>query len=461
MARANIGMSMSAATSFPPGPPPRRGVVRSVRYYAAFARDPIGFVKSRFDTYGDAYYAPNADGGLFVFKHPDHLHEVLSTKASSFTKEHSAFATLSRVLGDGLLTSDGDTWMRQRRMIGPAFAPARIAEYGTVMVDEAAETVREWARGGERAVNEDMTTLTLRVVSRTLFGHDVLSKDIATIATAMSTFQRSLSSPDFLPSWMWTPARARLARNIDALDRLMYGLIASRRNASERRDLLQMLVTAVDTEGKGGKLTEEEVRDQLVTLFLAGHETTAHALSWTWLALAENPDVEAKLHEELDRVLAGRAPTVADALPYTEKVVSEALRMYPPVYGIARRAKEDVTIGSFTVPRGSEVMLWVYMTHHDPRWYPEPSEFRPERFDAELPKFAYLPFGGGPRACIGKSFAMMEARLLLATLAQRYRLRLARGERVELAPRITLTPRRGMKMIVSDRGGGGGRRGNA
>jgi cytochrome P450 len=443
---------MAAATSLPPGPPPRRGVVRSLRYYAAFARDPIGFVKSRFETYGDAYYAPNADGGLFVLKHPDHLREVLSTKASSFTKEHSAFATLSRVLGEGLLTSDGDTWTRQRRMIGPAFAPARIAEYGAVMVEGAHETVRLWQSGGTRDVNEDMTSLTLRVVSRALFGHDVAASELETIATAMASFQRQLSSPDFLPSWMPTPGRTRLTKNIEALDRLMHGLIANRRaKPSGKRDLLEMLVTAVDTEGKGGQLTEEEVRDQLVTLFLAGHETTAHALSWTWLALAENPDVEAKLHDELDRVLGGRAPTVADALPYTEKVVSEALRMYPPVYGIARRAKEDVTIGSFTVPRGSEVMIWVYLTHHDPRWYPEPSRFRPERFDAELPKFAYLPFGGGPRACIGKSFAMMEARLLLATLAQRYRLRLAKGERVELAPRITLTPKRGMKMIVESR----------
>ena len=221
-----------------------------------------------------------------------------------------------------------------------------------------------------------------------------------------------------------------------------------------------MLVTAVDTEGTGGRLRIEEVRDQLVTLFLAGHETTAHALSWAWYCLARNPDVERKLHVELDGVLDGRAPTVADLerLPYTEQVVSEALRMYPPVYAIARRAHDRRRRRRLDVPRGSEVMLWVYMTHHDPRFFPEPEAFRPERFAparlATLPKFAYLPFGGGPRACIGKSFAMMEARLLLATLAQRYRLTLAPGHRVEVAPRITLTPKRGMKMIVRSRASG-------
>ena len=194
-----------AARGLPPGPPPRRGVVRSLRYYAAFARDPIGFVKGRFDAYGDSYYAPNADGGLFVFRHPDHLREVLSTKASAFSKEHTAFSQLSRVLGEGLLTSDGETWTRQRRMIGPAFASARIAEYGAVMVDEALETVRRWEPGGVRAINDDMTALTLRVVSRALFGHDVAARDIDTIAHAMACVPEVAHEPGFLPKWMPSP----------------------------------------------------------------------------------------------------------------------------------------------------------------------------------------------------------------------------------------------------------------
>lgn len=454
----------------PPGPPPRKGIFRTLQYFAGFALDPMGFVKNRFDRYGDAYYAANPDGGLFVFRHPDHVREVLSTKASSFSKQHTAFTQLSRILGDGLLTSDGETWTRQRRMIGPAFSPARIAEYGAVMVEEALDTVRAWSAapaGQPRNINDDMTNLTLRVVSRALFGHDVSESDIQIVARAMHEFQRSLSSPDFLPAWIPLPARKRLADNAAALDALMLRLIRERREGTPRegarpgrRDLLEMLVTAVDTEakdGRGGSLSVEEVRDQLVTLFLAGHETTAHALSWTFLCLAQNPDVERKLHREIDDVLEGRPPTVADLerLPYTEQVVSEALRLYPPVYGIARRATEDVSIGPWQVTKGSEVMIWVYWTHRDPRFYPDPTAFRPERFAPEaaaaLPKMAWLPFGGGPRACIGKSFAMMEARLLLATLVQRHRVVLAPGEKVVVAPRITLTPKRGMRMIVSPR----------
>lgn len=466
--RTRSAEAPALAPRTPPGPPPRKGIYRTLQYFAGFALDPLGFVKKRFDNYGDAYFAANPDGGLFVFRHPDHIREVLSTKASSFSKQHSAFTQLSRILGDGLLTSDGDTWTRQRRMIGPAFAPARIAEYGAVMVDETLETVRAWDAGGVRNINDDMTNLTLRVVSRALFGHDVAEKDIQVVARAMHEFQRSLSSPDILPKWVPLPARKRLEDNAAALDALMYRLIRDRREEIARgqkregkKDLLEMLVTAVDSEAtddKRGSLSIEEVRDQLVTLFLAGHETTAHALSWTFYCLAQHPEVERELHRELDEVLGDRPPTVADLekLPYTEMVVSEALRMYPPVYGIARRATEDVVIGDeWKVTKGSEVMIWVYWTHHDPRFYPEPDVFRPERFAPEaaaaLPKMAWLPFGGGPRACIGKSFAMMEARLLLATLAQRHRLTLAPGQKVELAPRITLTPKRGMMMTLSRR----------
>lgn len=427
----------------------------TLRYYAAFALDPVGFVGRRFERYGDGYHAESGDGGLFVLRHPDHLHEVLATKASSFTKQHSAFTQLSRVLGDGLLTSDGETWTRQRRMIGPAFAPARMADYGAVMTAEALETARQWGRGGRRAVGDDLTALTLRVVSRALFGHDVAPDDIEVVARAMAAFQRSLTAPDVLPSWLPSPTRRRLEHHGAALDRLMYRLIEERRAhaGGERRDLLERLVTAVDPEGDGGGLTVEEVRDQIVTLFLAGHETTAHALGWAFYCLARNPGVEAALHAELDRVLAGRPPAVEDleSLPYLDRVVSETLRMYPPVYAIARRAREDVVIGDWDVPRGSEVILWVYWTQRDARFFPRPESFEPERFAAPVPKRAYLPFGAGPRACIGRSFATMEARLLLATLAQRYRVALPSGRRIDVRPRITLTPKRPIELRVTPR----------
>ena len=453
-------LATKPATDFPPGPPPRKGAVSSLKYYAGFALDPIGFVANRFEKYGDIYYAPNDDGGLFVLRHPDHLREVLTTRASSFTKEHTAFAQLSRVLGEGLLTSDGETWTRQRRMVQPAFAPARMAGYARVMVEESQRTADAWsAASGPREIGQEMMTLTLRIVSAALFGHDVPNADIEVVARAMHAFQRSLSTPDLLPSWMPNPSRRRLERALAALDDIIHRLIEQRmaqlqkEPASERSDLLELLVTAVDVEGRGGKLTIKEVRDQLVTLFLAGHETTSHAMTWTFACLAQNPEAERALHAELDEVLGDRAPVLADLerLPYTEQVVSEAMRLYPPVYGIARRAREDTEVGGFRVPNGSEVMIWVYLTHRDPRFFPDPEAFRPERFEKEraaaLPKLAYLPFGAGPRACIGRTFAMMEARLILATLAQRHRLVLARGQSLAAVPRITLTPKRGMRMI--------------
>jgi len=441
----------------------RKGVVGSLRYFTAFALDPIGFVAGRFRQYGDLYFTPTNDGGLYVIKHPDHMREVLVTRASSFTKEHTAFTMLQRVLGEGLLTTDGDTWTRQRRMVQPAFAPSRMAGYAQIMTGETRRTSDSWKSAGkrsERDMSDEMTSLTLRIVGRTLFGHDVPDDDIRAVGRAMDAFQRSLSTPDFLPAWLPTPGRRELDRSMRKLNAIIHGLIEARQSkpsAEPRSDLLEMLVTAVDVEGRGGTLSVKEVRDQLVTLFLAGHETTSNALTWTWALLAKNPGSERALHAELDAVLGDRAPELADLerLPYTEQVIAEAMRLYPPIYVIARRASEDTEVGGYPVPRGAEVILWVYMAHRDPRFFPDPEAFRPERFTkeavAQLPKLAYLPFGGGPRACIGKTFAMMEARLILATLAQRHRVALASGQSLDVRPRITLTPKRGMKMVVSTR----------
>ena len=312
-------------------------------------------------------------------------------------------------------------------------------------------------------MSREMMQLTLRVVCRALFGHDVSPRHIDDVGRAMTLFQASLIGLDLLPSWLPSPRRRRLTRALRALDAMTYSVIAERRQRGGQgaTDLLQRLLDAVDDEGDKGKLTEKELRDQLVTLLLAGHETTSHALTWTLCLLSQNPDVERALHAELDAVLGpqpgGRDPGYDDLaqLPLTEQVFQESMRLYPPVYTIARQAKEDTEIGGYPVPAGSDVMLWLYMTHHDPRFFPEPQAFRPSRFspeeEARRPKLAYLPFGAGPRACIGKVFAMVEGRLLLATLARRFRFELAPGQRVEAQPRITLVPRYGMKMRLRAR----------
>lgn len=450
----------------PPGPPVRRGLRDAIPFFLGFARDPLGFVGGRFSTYGDLYFVPSqrpGGPGLYVLRHPDHLHAVLVTHAARMRKEHSAFEQLSRVVGDGLLTTDGEVWRRQRRLLQPAFAQARLATYARTMTREAARVRDGLADGQSLDLSREMMELTLGVVCQTLFSHDA-RRDTDDVSRAMVALQDTASRPDFLPAWVPTPGRRRFRRAVEAIDRIVYRMIGERRALapeSAPQDLLQSMLAAVDSEGDGKGLGERELRDQLVTLFLAGHETTSHALTWTFYLLSQNPAAERALHEELDRVLGrgrdARLPTFEDLpqLPYTEMVLKESMRLYPPVYLLARRAAEDVEIGGYAIPKGSELVLWIYLTHHDARWFPEPDAFRPERFTAEaeakLPKNAYVPFGAGPRACIGKTFAMIEARLLLATLAHAFRLEHAPGHRVAMNPRVTLNPKHGMQMVARAR----------
>ena len=445
-----------------PGPAPRTAdILGRVRYGLNFLLDPMGFVGGRFARYGDAYFVgAEHDAGLFVLRHPDHLHQVLVERAKSFEKKHSAFAVLSEVLGDGLLTTDGEVWRRQRRLVQPAFAAKRLEGYAEAMVAETVSTLDGWTSGETRDVAADMTEITLRIVTRTLFGARSGDADIERVRSAMGALQRSLLGLGLpLPRWA-SPAYWRIQRATAALDTVIARYVADRRRAplaSERPDLLQMLIDARDPEDASAPLSDREIRDQLITLFLAGHETTANAMAWTFHLLGENPEVEQRLFAELDSVLGGRPPRYDDLaeLDYTERVVNEAMRLYPPVYVIARLAKEDVEIGDFLIPQGSEVVLWVWHTHRDPRWFPEPWRMDPDRFLPERararPRGSYLPFSHGPRACIGKRFAMIEAKLVLATIASRYRLVPDPNHPVEPKARVTLTPANGMKMTIHRR----------
>lgn len=439
----------------PPGPPPRKGgLLGNLRYGVSMLWDAIGFVERRFETFGDIYCAPNPDGHLYVLRHPEHIGEVLRSRAADFGKTHTALQRIGDVLGDGLLTSDGDLWRRHRRMIQPAFHRAKLAAYADSMVAEAARTADAWADGRRRDMSTEMMALTLRIVSQTLFSHDI-GDGTGGVGQAMNALHAALNRP-FLPDWVKLPSDRAYADGLAHLDGIIEGMLDARGGDGDGpTDLLQMLVTAEDEDGS--RLSRKEVRDHLLTFFLAGHETTSHALTWTLYLLAQNPAVADALHAELAGHLGDRLPTIddLDALPLTERVMKESMRLYPPAYAIARRAERDTSIGAWPVAAGSEVVSWIYFTHRDRRWFPEPDRFDPSRFEAEAeaarPRTSYLPFGAGQRMCIGHRFAMVEAQLVLAVLARRYRFRVAAGQRVGVRPRVTLTPRWGMRMDVETR----------
>ncbi|HEV8414004.1 MAG TPA: cytochrome P450 [Bryobacteraceae bacterium] len=423
-----------------------------------FRNDPAGFLEKMARQYGDVVYIPLGRQHIYCISHPDAIRGVLVTDQNKFKK--SRMLERARVLlGDGLLTSEGDHHRRQRRLVQPAFHRDRLAGYGAVMVGRAALVRDQWKPGQSFDVLQEMMRLTLAIVAKTLFSTEVDSEadEIGVALTEVfSLFEIILLPFSEILEKLPLPAVRRFKRARQRLDETIYRLIAERRaNPRDTGDLLSMLLLASDEEGSGG-MSDEQVRDEALTLFLAGHETTADALTWAWYLLSQNPQAEAVFHAELDQVLGGRLPSFEDLpqLRYTESVFAEALRMFPPAWGIGRRALEDYPVGDFLIPARSVVLMSPYVVHRDPRWFPDPLAFRPERWlaeDSSRPKFAYFPFGGGARVCIGERFAWMEGTLLLAAIGQRWRLRLEPGHRVEKHARITLRPKHGMRMIAESR----------
>ena len=391
---------------------------------------------------------------MFFAEHPDYIRDVLVTQNSNFVKGR-ALQKAKRILGDGLLTSEGETHHRQRRLVLPAFHRQRIASYGSVMVEHATRTSDQWQNGMSVDISQEMTRLTLGIVAKTLFDADVGKEadDIGEAMTVMLEMFHVLMYPfaellEKLP----LPMVRRYEKMRYRLDSTIYRIIDERRKAGvDRQDLLSMLLLARD-EDTGGKMTDLQVRDEAMTLFLAGHETTANTLSWTFYLLSQNPAAEAKLHAEIDEVLESRAPTFEDLpkLQYTEMIISESMRLFPPAWGIGRRSLVDQSIGPYSVPKDSIILLSPFVTQRDPRFFPEPEKFKPERWTAEakasLPAFAYFPFGGGARRCIGEGFAWAEAILILATLCKGWRVRLDQSNPVELNALFTLRPKNGIQM---------------
>lgn len=423
-----------------------------------FRKDPAGFLEKIARQYGDVVYIPLGRQHIYCISHPDAIRDVLVTQQNKFKK--SRMLERARVLlGDGLLTSEGEHHRRQRRLVQPAFHRDRLAGYGAVMAERTAFVRDQWQSGRPFDVLQEMMRLTLAIVAKTLFSTQVDSEadEIGTALTEVfSLFEIILMPFSELLEKLPLPAVRRFKRARKRLDETIYRLIAERRASGiDAGDLLSMLLLASDEEGSGG-MSDEQVRDEALTLFLAGHETTADALTWAWYLLSQNPEAEAAFHAELDRVLAGRLPSFEDLpqLRYTESAFAEALRLYPPAWGIGRRALEDFPIGDFVIPARSVVLMSPYVVHRDPRWFPDPLAFSPERWlaeDSSRPKFAYFPFGGGARVCIGERFAWMEGTLLLAAIGQRWRLRLEPGHRVETHARITLRPKHGMRMVAERR----------
>jgi len=427
-------------------------------------RDLLGAINKKFDEYGDIFMVEGRGEKQVLLRHPDHLREVLVEKADIFAKDASYTDPklgLKRFLGDGLITSNGDFWKRQRRLIAPALHAKRIAAYADQMSASTERRLDSWHDGAELDIDNEMMRLTLEIVTGALFNVDVRG-DARRIGDAMSTLQFVSNDGNNLwslvPEWMSAHRRRREGEAVDVLDEIVYRVIAERRAQGEitdTGDLLSMLLLAEDDDGT--RMTDAQIRDELMTMFLAGHETTANTMNWTWILLAQHPQVEAKLHEEVDHVLNGRAPTLDDLrqLPYTDQVIKEVMRLYPVAYAISRIALEDTTIGGYDIPKGTTVVLATFAAHRDPRWFENPNAFLPERWtpeaDAARPKYAYTPFGGGPRVCVGNAFALMEAQTILAMTASRYRLRLLSDRTIKPDTLITLRPKGGLHMRVERR----------
>lgn len=440
-----------------PAGPPGRPVLGSL---VEFRRDLLTFLRACFDSYGDFVPVRVVFRRGFLVSAPDLVGEVLVRRHHDFRKVFM-LRNNRLFLGNGLLTSEGDDWRRNRRLAQPAFHPDRGASYARIMVTEAERAAGAWRSGGVVDMQQEMMALTLRAVARCLFDLDT-ALDFERIGRCMEVIQgrmkQRLQSLVPLPDTAWTPRNIRLRRAVGELDLIIHGFVTDRRaGGATGPDLLSALMRARDDDDTS--MTDRQLRDEVMTMLFAGHETTALALSWSWHLLAAHPEAETRLHDELSRVLGGRSPT-ADDLPRLEvtgQVVKEAMRLYPPVYAFGRDAVRDTVVGGHPVPAGASVIIAPWVMHRDPRLFAQPERFRPDRWTAEferqLPRFAYCPFGGGGRMCIGKGFAMTEAVLVLATLAQRYRVQQIAGRPIELWPTFTLRSRHGLPMSVRPREG--------
>jgi cytochrome P450 len=437
----------------PPGP---RGSLlggnfRDVR------RDVLSFLTQCAREYGDIVRYRLFSFRGYLLSHPDYIKEVLVRNPNNFIKGRGLRAN-SIVFGRGMLTSEGEQWRRQRRLAQPTFHRERIAGYGAVMLQYAEEMLQGWRDGEVRDISEEMMGLTLQITARILFGADV-ADEIPRVKEAFEEISRQNAGPTrlfHLPDAIPTPANVRYNRAVRQLNAVVYRIIDQRSaRGGNDADLLATLLQARDEDGN--PTSRRQLRDEVITFFLGGHETSALALTWACYLLAQNPQAESALMAELDGVLAGRKPTAGDlpTLRYTEAVILEAMRLYPPAWLMVREAVNDCMIGGYRIPRGSSVVFSQWIMHRDPRYFHHPERFDPDRWlgglAKQLPRFAYFPFGGGPRVCLGAGFAMTEAILLLASIAAQFHFDLVPGHSVAPMPAITLRPADGIKVTLVKR----------
>lgn len=457
---AIAGAAKPASRKIPPGP---RGNIL-LGNAREIQRDGVGFNVKMAARYGDVVRVRVLSWPTYMIFHPDDVKHVLQENHRNYNKDVYNVNLLKPLLGQGLFTNDGQSWLHQRRLAQPAFHRKRLAAFGTLITSATEDMLDHWqAIAREQQpfeVGEEMMRLTLRIAGQALFSMD-LSDEASIVGQSFSVIRKLLQSyvlRPFPPLGVPTPRNRRLNAAICSLDGVVHSIISERRQRNtDTGDLLSMLMLARDEE-TGESMNDRQLRDEVMTLLLAGHETTSNALTWMWYLLSQHPDVEARLHAELSTVLGGNLPTVdtLSDLKYTHMVIEEALRLYPPAFGFGRKAIGEDVLGGYYVPANTFIWLSPYITHRHPDFWERPEEFDPERFTPERaagrPHFAHFPFGGGPRLCIGSNLAMMEAQLITATIAQRYLLRLLPGHPVEPEVSLTLRPKYGLPMTLQERG---------
>mgnify|MGYP003325448567 FL=1 len=426
---------------------------------AAFQSDRLGFMSDVARDYGGIAYIRFAWRQVWLVTERSVIESVLVTQARQFRK-HFALRINPVVLGNGLLTSEGDFWLRQRRLAQPAFNRNQIASYIPTFVGHTARMLDQWKAGESRDVLQEMMALTLGIASKTLFGadSDSLAEQVRTaLNVTQEEFVRRIGRPIQIPNWIPTARNRRLMRAVRDLDKIVYDFIRLRRSSKENRDDLLSRLLAARDENSTGEMSDRQLRDECLTIFLAGQETTALALSWTWYLLGNHPEAAIRIYAEVDRVLDGRVPTLDDLpqLRETEFALLESMRLYPPAFVVGREALVDTEVGGYPCPRGTTVLMPESVVHRDPRFFPRPDEFLPERWqndlEKRLPNCAYFPFGAGPRICIGNTFAMMEMTLALAMMAQRFQFTLTPGQQIRMGVQFTLRPSPAVMTMLTPR----------